>query len=43
MVYLIARKLSDTGCLVVKVKADKALAGLVSYLGLEHWTNRWKY
>lgn len=34
MVYLIARKLSDTGCLAVKVKADKALAGFVSYLSL---------
>jgi hypothetical protein len=34
MCYLVAKKFSDTGCLAVKTKGDKALARLVSYLGL---------
>ena len=34
MCYLVAKKFSDKGCLAVETKADKALASLVSYLGL---------
>ena len=34
MCYLIAKKFSDTGCLAVKVESGKALANLVTYLGL---------
>lgn len=32
--YLVAKRFTDEGCLAVKVKSDKALASLVSYLGL---------
>jgi len=34
MVYLIAKRFNDVGCLEVKTESGKALAGLVSYLGL---------
>ena len=32
--YLIAKKFSEPGCLAVQTEAGKALANLVSYLGL---------
>lgn len=35
MCYLIAKKYSEVGCLAVKTENGKALAGLVSYLGLK--------
>ena len=34
MCYLIAKKFCEPGCIAVETKGDKALAGLVSYLGL---------
>lgn len=34
MSYLIAKKHNEAGCLAVKVEPDRALAGLVTYLGL---------
>ena len=34
MCYLIAKKFSEPGCIAVQTEAGKALAGLVSYLGL---------
>lgn len=34
MCYLIAKKHTEPGCIAVKTKSDKALAGLVQYLGL---------
>ncbi len=34
MVYLIAKRFNDVGCLAVKTESGKALAGLVSYLDL---------
>lgn len=34
MCYLVAKKFSETGCLTVKTESGKALAALVSYLGL---------
>lgn len=34
MCYLIAKKFSDIGCLAVKAESGKALANLVTYLGL---------
>ena len=33
--YLLAKKHDDKGCLAIQVKRDKALAGLVTYLGLK--------
>lgn len=35
MCYLIAKKFSEPGCLAVQTEAGKALANLVSYLGLK--------
>ena len=35
MCYLIAKKFSEPGCLAVQTEAGKALASLVSYLGLK--------
>lgn len=35
MCYLIAKKFSDTGCIAVQTEGGKALAHLVSYLGLK--------
>lgn len=35
MCYLIAKKFSEQGCLAVETESGKALAGLVSYLGLK--------
>ena len=35
MCYLIAKKFSEQGCLAVETEGGKALAGLVSYLGLK--------
>ena len=35
MCYLVAKKFSETGCLAVKAESGKALANLVSYLGLK--------
>lgn len=35
MCYLIAKKFSDIGCLAVKTESGKALAHLVTYLGLK--------
>ena len=35
MCYLAAKKFSETGCLAVKAESGKALANLVSYLGLK--------
>ncbi len=32
--YLIAKKFSEEGCLAVQTEGGKALAGLVTYLGL---------
>lgn len=34
MCYLVAKKFNDEGCLAVKTEGGKALAGLVTYLGL---------
>ena len=34
MCYLIAKKFSEPGCIAVQTEAGKALASLVSYLGL---------
>lgn len=34
MCYIIAKKFTDTGCLAVQTDGGKAVAGLVSYLGL---------
>ena len=34
MCYLIAKKFEEEGCLAVQTEGGKALAGLVSYLGL---------
>lgn len=34
MCYLIAKKFKDRGCLAVQTESGKALASLVSYLGL---------
>lgn len=34
MCYLVAKKHSEPGCLAVQTKGGKALAGLVTYLGL---------
>ena len=34
MSYLIAKKHNEVGCLAVQVEPDRALAGLVTYLGL---------
>lgn len=34
MCYLIAKKFDEVGCIAVEAKRDKALANLVSYLGL---------
>lgn len=35
MCYLIAKKFSSQGCLAVQTESGKALASLVSYLGLK--------
>lgn len=35
MCYLIAKKFTETGCIAVKTEGGKALANLVSYLGLK--------
>lgn len=35
MCYLVAKKFSDTGCIAVQTESCKALANLVSYLGLK--------
>ena len=35
MCYLIAKKFSEEGCLAVQTESGKALANLVSYLGLK--------
>ena len=35
MCYLVAKKLSETGCLAVQTESGKALAYLVAYLGLK--------
>ena len=35
MCYLIAKRFTGRGCLAVQVESGKALAGLVSYLGLK--------
>jgi hypothetical protein len=35
MCYLVAKKFSDEGCLAVQTESGKALANLVSYLGLK--------
>lgn len=35
MCYLIAKKFTDPGCLAVQTEGGKALASLVSYLGLK--------
>lgn len=34
MPYLIAKKFSEPGCIAIRIEAGKALASLVSYLGL---------
>lgn len=34
MSYLIAKKYNEAGCLAIQVEPDRALAGLVTYLGL---------
>lgn len=34
MCYLVAKKFSQQGCLAVQTESGKALANLVSYLGL---------
>ena len=34
MCYLIAKKFTEPGCIAVETENGKALAGLVSYLGL---------
>ena len=35
MCYLIAKKISERGCIAVKTESGKALAALVTYLGLK--------
>ena len=35
MCYLVAKKFSEQGCLAVQTESGKALANLVSYLGLK--------
>ncbi len=34
MSYLVAKKVAERGCIALKTKGDKAIASLVSYLGL---------
>lgn len=35
MCYLIAKKFNERGCIAVEAQRGKALAGLVTYLGLK--------